>query len=226
MRTGDEGAEWLMAILNVNPTRMELSRLRKRLGTATRGQKLLKDKQDELVRQFILLVKKNQELRKKMDSSLQKGMKEYVLASSVIPDHVLEEAFSIPFNKVSLDVQTKSIMNTEVPVLNTMYQEDSDVDDFSYGFVSTTSELDLSLDYLDSMLPLMLQLAEIEKTCQLIAKEIETTKRRVNALEYLTIPNLTETIAHIENTLDENERGNVTRLMKVIDILEMEDEFE
>ena len=203
-----------MAILNVNPTRMELSRLRKRLGTATRGHKLLKDKQDELVRQFILLVKKNQELRKKMDSSLQKGMKEYVLASSVIPDHVLEEAFSIPFNKVSLDVQTKSIMNTEVPVLNTMYQEDSDVDDFSYGFVSTTSELDLSLDYLDSMLPLMLQLAEIEKTCQLIAKEIETTKRRVNALEYLTIPNLTETIAHIENTLDENERGNVTRLMK------------
>ena len=111
-------------------------------------------------------------------------------------------------------------------VLNTMYQEDSDVDDFSYGFVSTTSELDLSLDYLDSMLPLMLQLAEIEKTCQLIAKEIETTKRRVNALEYLTIPNLTETIAHIENTLDENERGNVTRLMKVIDILVMEDEFE
>ena len=215
-----------MAILNVNPTRMELSRLRKRLGTATRGHKLLKDKQDELVRQFILLVKKNQELRKKMDSSLQKGMKEYVLASSVIPDHVLEEAFSIPFNKVSLDVQTKSIMNTEVPVLNTMYREDSDVDDFSYGFVSTTSELDLSLDYLGSILPLMLQLAEIEKTCQLIAKEIETTKRRVNALEYLTIPNLTETIAHIENTLDENERGNVTRLMKVIDILEMEDEFE
>lgn len=215
-----------MAILNVNPTRMELSRLRKRLGTATRGHKLLKDKQDELVRQFILLVKKNQELRKKMDSSLQKGMKEYVLASSVIPDHVLEEAFSIPFNKVSLDVQTKSIMNTEVPVLNTMYQEDSDVDDFSYGFVSTTSELDISLDYLGSILPLMLQLAEIEKTCQLIAKEIETTKRRVNALEYLTIPNLTETIAHIENTLDENERGNVTRLMKVIDILEMEDEFE
>ena len=215
-----------MAILNVNPTRMELSRLRKRLGTATRGHKLLKDKQDELVRQFILLVKKNQELRKKMDSSLQKGMKEYVLASSVIPDHVLEEAFSIPFNKVSLDVQTKSIMNTEVPVLNTMYQEDSDVDDFSYGFVSTTSELDLSLDYLGSILPLMLQLAEIEKTCQLIAKEIETTKRRVNALEYLTIPNLTETIAHIENTLDENERGNVTRLMKVIEILEMEDEFE
>ena len=215
-----------MAILNVNPTRMELSRLRKRLGTATRGHKLLKDKQDELVRQFILLVKKNQELRKKMDSSLQKGMKEYVLASSVIPDHVLEEAFSIPFNKVSLDVQTKSIMNTEVPVLNTMYQEDSDVDDFSYGFVSTTSELDLSLDYLGSILPLMLQLAEIEKTCQLIAKEIETTKRRVNALEYLNIPNLTETIAYIENTLDENERGNVTRLMKVIDILEMEDEFE
>lgn len=213
-----------MAILNVNPTRMELSRLRKRLGTATRGHKLLKDKQDELVRQFIILVKKNQTLRKKMEEALQGGMKEYVLASSIIPDHVLEEAFSIPMNTVSLDIQTKSIMNTEVPVLNTMYQEDSDVDAFSYGFVTTTSELDLSLSHLDSILPLMLQLAEIEKTCQLIAKEIESTKRRVNALEYLTIPNLTDTIHYIENTLDENERGNVTRLMKVIDILEMEEE--
>ncbi|MHC5269391.1 V-type ATP synthase subunit D [Enterococcus sp. LJL98] len=213
-----------MAILNVNPTRMELSRLRKRLGTATRGHKLLKDKLDELVRQFITLVKRNQALRREMEKALQDGMEKYVLASSVIPDHVLEEAFSIPMNQVSLDVQTKSIMNTEVPVLNTMYQEESDVDDFSYGFVTTTSELDLSLSYLDAILPQMLQLAEIEKTCQLIAKEIESTKRRVNALEYLTIPNLTETIAYIESTLDENERGNVTRLMKVIDILEMEEE--
>ena len=213
-----------MAILNVNPTRMELSRLRKRLGTATRGHKLLKDKQDELVRQFITLVKRNQKLRREMEGALQAGMEKYVLASSLIPDHVLEEAFAIPMNTMSIDVQTKSIMNTEVPVLNSMYQEDSDVDAFSYGFVTTTSELDLSLSHLDSILPLMLQLAEIEKTCQLIAKEIESTKRRVNALEYLTIPNLTETITYIENTLDENERGNVTRLMKVIDILEMEEE--
>lgn len=213
-----------MAILNVNPTRMELSRLRKRLTTATRGHKLLKDKQDELVRQFIDLVKKNQSLRKKMEESLEKGMQEYVLASSSIADHVLQEIFTIPLNTISLDVQSKSIMNTEVPVFNTMYKEESDVDELSYGFFTTTSELDLSLSHLDSIVPLMMQLAEIEKTCQLIANEIEVTKRRVNALEYLTIPNLTDTIQYIQNTLDENERGNVTRLMKVIDILEMEEE--
>ncbi|MBM7710311.1 V-type ATP synthase subunit D [Enterococcus lemanii] len=213
-----------MAILNVNPTRMELSRLRKRLTTATRGHKLLKDKQDELVRQFIDLVKKNQSLRKKMEESLEKGMQEYVLASSSIADHVLQEIFTIPLNTISLDVQSKSIMNTEVPVFNTMYKEESDVDELSYGFFTTTSELDLSLSHLDSIVPLMMQLAEIEKTCQLIANEIEVTKRRVNALEYLTIPNLTDTIEYIQNTLDENERGNVTRLMKVIDILEMEEE--
>ncbi|NLM67909.1 MAG: V-type ATP synthase subunit D [Enterococcus sp.] len=213
-----------MAILNVNPTRMELSRLRKRLTTATRGHKLLKDKQDELVRQFIDLVKKNQSLRKKMEESLEKSMQEYVLASSSIADHVLQEIFTIPLNTISLDVQSKSIMNTEVPVFNTMYKEESDVDELSYGFFTTTSELDLSLSHLDSIVPLMMQLAEIEKTCQLIANEIEVTKRRVNALEYLTIPNLTDTIQYIQNTLDENERGNVTRLMKVIDILEMEEE--
>lgn len=213
-----------MAILNVTPTRMELSRLRKRLGTATRGHKLLKDKQDELVRQFIQMVKKNQTLRKEMEQALHQGMEGYVLASSSIPDHVLQEAFAIPLNTVSLDVQSKSIMNTEVPVLNTMFKEETDVDDFSYGFMSTTSELDVSLGHLESILPLMLQLAETEKTCQLIGKEIESTKRRVNALEYLTIPNLTDTIQYIENTLDENERGNVTRLMKVIDILEAEAE--
>ena len=213
-----------MAILNVNPTRMELSRLRKRLTTATRGHKLLKDKQDELVRQFIDLVKKNQSLRKKMEESLEKGMQEYVLASSSIADHVLQEIFTIPLNTISLDVQSKSIMNTEVPVFNTMYKEESNVDELSYGFFTTTSELDLSLSHLDSIVPLMMQLAEIEKTCQLIANEIEVTKRRVNALEYLTIPNLTDTIQYIQNTLDVNERGNVTRLMKVIDILEMEEE--
>ena len=208
-----------MAILNVNPTRMELSRLKKRLTTATRGHKLLKDKQDELVRQFIQLVKKNQELRKKMETALQAGMEEYVLASSSIPDVVLQEAFMIPLNKVTLDVQSRTIMNMDVPVLNPVYEEESSDDDFSYGFVSTTSELDLSLSHLDQMLPVILQLAEIEKTCQLMANEIERTRRRVNALEYMTIPKLTETIQYIESNLAEDERATLTRLMKVTDII-------
>jgi len=207
-----------MAIMNVNPTRMELSRLCKRLTTATRGHKLLKDKQDELVRQFIQLVKKNQKLRQQMESALQAGMEEYVLASSSIPDVILQEAFMIPLNKVTLDVQSRTVMNMEVPVLNPVYEEESS-DDFSYGFVSTTSELDLSLSHLDQILPVMLQLAEIEKTCQLMANEIERTRRRVNALEYMTIPKLTETIQYIESNLAEDERATLTRLMKVTDII-------
>ncbi len=211
-----------MAIMNVNPTRMELSRLRRRLTTATRGHKLLKDKQDELVRQFITLVRENQTLRQKMEVAVQEGMERYVLASSSIADNILQEAFAIPLNKLSLDVQSKTIMNMEVPVLNGVYEEEEDEESFSYGFMSTTSELDLSLDHLESILPLMLQLAEIEKTCQLLADEIERTRRRVNALEYMTIPNLTETIAYIERTLAESERSNLTRLMKVIDVIEGE----
>ena len=211
-----------MAIMNVNPTRMELSRLRRRLTTATRGHKLLKDKQDELVRQFITLVRENQTLRQKMEVAVQEGMERYVLASSSIADNILQEAFAIPLNNLSLDVQSKTIMNMEVPVLNGVYEEEEDEESFSYGFMSTTSELDLSLDHLESILPLMLQLAEIEKTCQLLADEIERTRRRVNALEYMTIPNLTETIAYIERTLAESERSNLTRLMKVIDVIEGE----
>ncbi|HIY57666.1 MAG TPA: V-type ATP synthase subunit D [Candidatus Tetragenococcus pullicola] len=208
-----------MAVLNVNPTRMELSRLKKRLVTASRGHKLLKDKQDELVRQFVDLSKENQRLRKKVEDILQKGMEDYVLASSSIPDHVLQEAFAVPLNTVSLDVQDKNIMNMEVPVLNEAYAEDTYENTFTYGFMSTTSELDRSLQQLDSILPMMLKLAEIEKTCQLMANEIERTRRRVNALEYMTIPNLTETITYIERNLDESERANLTRLMKTIDII-------
>ena len=209
-----------MARLNVNPTRMELSQLKQRLDTATRGHKLLKDKQDELVRQFVDLSKENQSLRKKMEEILQKGMADYVLAASSIPDHVLQEVFAIPLNTVTLDVQDKTIMNMEVPVLNENFLVDPREASFSYGFVSTTSELDRALQQLESILPMMLKLAEVEKTCQLMANEIERTRRRVNALEYMTIPNLTETITYIERTLDESERANLTRLMKTIDIIE------
>lgn len=212
-----------MTILNVTPTRMELSRLKKRLTTASRGHKLLKDKQNELVRQFTLMVKENQKLRQKMENILQQSMAEYVLASSSIPEHVLQEVFAIRLHQISLDVQSKTIMNMEVPVLNEIYEEELAKDRFSYGFVATTSELDQSLSQLDSILPLMLKLAEVEKTCQMMATEIESTRRRVNALEYTTIPQLTETISFIERTLGESERSNLTRLMKAIDVIEADD---
>jgi len=212
-----------MAIMNVNPTRMEMNRLQRRLSTASRGHKLLKDKQDELVRQFTKLVKQNQDLRKKMEETLQKGMEDYVLASSRTPDYVLGEAFAIPLDKITLDVQSKNVMNIEMPVLNEIYDDEKSEDRFSYGFMSTTSELDLALNNLSSILPIMLKLAEIEKSCQMMADEIERTRRRVNALEYKMIPQLEDTIAYIEKTLDESERATLTRLMKSIDVIESED---
>lgn len=212
-----------MAIMNVNPTRMEMNRLQKRLSTATRGHKLLKDKQDELVRQFTKLVKQNQDLRKEMEETLQKGMQDYVLASSSIADYVLEEAFAIPLDKITLDVQSKTVMNIEMPVLNEIYDDEQSEDRFSYGFMATTSELDLALNHLSAILPKMLKLAEIEKSCQMMADEIERTRRRVNALEYMMIPQLEETIDYIERTLDESERATLTRLMKSIDVIEAED---
>ena len=208
-----------MARLNVNPTRMELSRLNKKLDTAERGHKLLKDKLDELVRQFILLVKKNQLTRKKMEDTLQIAMFDYVMASSSMSDAVLEEVFAIPMNEISLDVQTKTIMNIDVPIFHTIYAEENDENLFSYGFMSTTSELDVSLNKLSSVLPIMLDLAEIEKTCQLLAEEIERTRRRVNALEFMTIPQLNETIDYIKMKLAENERDVITRMLKIKDIV-------
>jgi H(+)-transporting ATP synthase, vacuolar type, subunit D len=208
-----------MARLNVNPTRMELSRLNKKLDTAERGHKLLKDKLDELVRQFILLVKKNQLTRKKMEDTLQIAMFDYVMASSSMSDAVLEEVFAIPMNEISLDVQTKTIMNIDVPIFHTIYAEENDENLFSYGFMSTTSELDVSLNKLSSVLPVMLDLAEIEKTCQLLAEEIERTRRRVNALEFMTIPQLNETIDYIKMKLAENERDVITRMLKIKDIV-------
>lgn len=209
--------------MNVNPTRMEMSRLQGRLSTATRGHKLLKDKQDELVRQFTKLVKQNQQLRKEMEETLQKGMEDYVLASSRTADYVLGEAFAIPLDRITLDVQSRNVMNIEAPVLNAIYDDEKSEDRFSYGFMATTSELDLALNNLSSILPKMLKLAEVEKSCQMMADEIERTRRRVNALEYKMIPNLEETIDYIERTLDESERATLTRLMKSIDVIEAED---
>ncbi len=202
---------------------MEMNRLQTRLSTATRGHKLLKDKQDELVRQFTKLVKQNQDLRKEMEETLQKGMQDYVLASSSMADYVLEEAFAIPLDKITLDVQSRTVMNIEMPVLNEIYDDEQSEDRFSYGFMATTSELDLALNHLSSILPKMLKLAEIEKSCQMMADEIERTRRRVNALEYMMIPQLEETIDYIERTLDESERATLTRLMKSIDVIEAED---
>ena len=199
----------------VNPTRMELSRLRKQLTTAKRGHKLLKDKQDELMRQFIELIKQNNLLRKEVETQLHRAMKAFRLANATINEKYIEEMFILPVTEVSLDVSTKNIMSVEVPVMQFDYDDVVMQAPIEYGFVNSNVPLDLAMGRFTDVLPKLLSLTEIEKTCQLLADEIERTLRRVTALEYLTIPELEETIYGIKMRLEENERANVTRMIKV-----------
>ena len=210
-----------MAKLNVNPTRMELTKLKKRLQTSTRSHKLLKDKQDELMRQFIILVKENNKLRKEVEEKLQSSLKDFVMARAVMSSEFLEEAIAYPKEHISVEVAEKNIMSVSVPVMNFKRQLEGDEGSiYPYGFANTSSELDDTLSKLYGILPQLLKLAEVEKACQLMADEIEKTRRRVNALEYRTIPDLEETIKYIRMRLDENERASITRLMKVKNMIE------
>lgn len=204
-----------MAKLNVNPTRMELTRLKKQLTTAARGHKLLKDKQDELMRRFILLIKKNNVLRSEVEEELQSAMGAFVLADAMLNDKYIDELLAVPKEKVDLDVIEKDVMSVKVPVMNFQHDTNLSDDPLEYGFLNSNEELDQSIDRFTGILPKLLELTEIEKTCQLMAKEIEKTRRRVNALEYMTIPQLEETIYFIKMKLEENERAEVTRMIKV-----------
>jgi V/A-type H+-transporting ATPase subunit D len=200
---------------------MELSKLKKRLATSSRSHKLLKDKQDELMRQFINLVKYNNKLRKEVEDNLQGSLKDFVMASAVMSSEFLEEAIIYPKEKISVEVGEKNVMSVSVPVMNFKRQLEGDEGSiYPYGFANTSSELDDTLSKLYGILPQLLELAEVEKSCQLMADEIESTRRRVNALEYMTIPQLQETIKYIRMRLDENERSATTRLMKVKSMIE------
>ncbi|MGL5823112.1 MAG: V-type ATP synthase subunit D [Sarcina sp.] len=207
--------------LNVNPTRMELSKLKKRLVTATRGHKLLKDKQDELVRQFIELVKFNNQLRQDVENELGGSLKDFVMARAGMSSEFLEEAISYPKDNIKVEVSNKNIMSVNVPMMNFKRELEGDEGSiYPYGFANTSAELDDAIGKLYTILPKLLELAEVEKSCQLMADEIEKTRRRVNALEYMTIPQLKETIRFIRMKLDENERSALTRLMKVKSIIQ------
>ncbi len=204
-----------MAKLNVNPTRMELARLQKQLKTAQRGHKLLKDKQDELMRRFILLVKQNNTMRQEVEGLMESAMRAFRLASATINSAFIEELFILPAAHVELELDQKNIMSVEVPVMNFSYDKSFVDTPLEYGYLNSNVPLDNSIDRFTSVLPKLLELTEIEKTCQLMAGEIEKTRRRVNALEYMTIPELQETIYFIKMKLEENERAEVTRMIKV-----------
>lgn len=202
-----------MARLNVNPTRMELKKLKARLSTAVRGHKLLKDKSDEMVRRFTVIIRENKRLRDEVEEELSDILKQFSVARSVTPGYVAETAFSMPAVAVQADCRTQSIMGVEVPMISLL--EEKHTDGLPYSFTEITSEADYSVERVSALLPRLIRLAEIEKAVRLLADEIERNKRRVNALEYIMIPQLEETIKYIRDKLDENERAAIVRLMKV-----------
>ena len=208
-----------MAQLNVNPTRMELTRLKKSLATATRGHKLLKDKRDELMRQFLDIVRENKRLRESVEKKLEKANKYMAVAGSVMQKEALVSALMMPKQGVNLKVSTKNIMSVDIPAYEIKTNTASGSDIFSYGFVNTSGDLDKAISLFSETLEDMLKLAEYEKSAQLLASEIEKTRRRVNALEYVMIPNYQDTIKYISMKLDEMERSNNTRLLKIKDMM-------
>lgn len=205
-------------VLNVNPTRMELGKLKKRLVTARRGHKLLKDKCDELMKTFLESVRENKELRIKVEKAVADVHASFTVASALTSDEILEESLIYPKNEGELSVSTRNIMSVNVPEYSFKMKKETD-GLYGYGFAFTTGELDNAVEELNGILPDLLKLAEVEKRSQMLAEEIEKTRRRVNALEYTMIPQLTATIKVITMKLGENERGNLTRLMKVKDMM-------
>lgn len=208
-----------MAGTQVNPTRMELTRLKKKLATATRGHKLLKDKRDELMRQFLDKVRENKRLRERVEEGIKAANKNFLLARAGMQDQVLNTALLAPKQRVSLESEAENVMSVEIPKFTFKTRTPDQNDIFSYGFAFTSSDLDGAVQSLADVFPDMLALAECEKGCQLMAVEIEKTRRRVNALEHVMIPELQENIKYISMKLDENERSTQIRLMKVKDMM-------
>lgn len=208
-----------MANITVSPTRMELTRLKGKLRTAQRGHKLLKDKRDELMKQFLDTVREVRALRAEVEEDLMTVHKSFTVASALMSSEALEQALLYPKQSVELTMSFKNIMSVNVPVYDFQTKTKSDSDIYPYGFAATSGELDTAVDALGKVFQKMLKLAEIEKSAQLMAEEIEKTRRRVNALEYVMIPNTQDAIRYITMKLDENDRATTTRLMKVKDMI-------
>ena len=208
-----------MSAKHVNPTRMELTRLKKKLVTDTRGYKLLKDKRDELMRQFLEMVRENKALREKVEAGIKEANQNFVLARAGMSQEALNVALMAPKQEVYLEAETKNVMSVEIPVFKSSTRTPDPNDIYSYGFAFTSGDLDDAVKKLADLLPDLLKLAECEKSCQLMAAEIEKTRRRVNALEHVVIPETRQNIRYITMKLDENERSSQTRLMKVKDMM-------
>ena len=208
-----------MPSTTINPTRMELTRLKGRLRTAQRGHKLLKDKRDELMKQFMEVVRENRALRRRVEEQLMRAQSSFTVAAAVMSPEMLEQSLLYPKQSVELDMSFQNIMSVDVPHYHFKTKSQDPGEVYTYGIAQTRGELDAAVDAMSQVFADMLKLAEVEKTSQLLAQEIEKTRRRVNALEYVKIPQMEESIKYITMKLDENERANTIRLMKVKDML-------
>ena len=206
-----------MAALQVKPTRMELSNLKKKKKFAVRGHKLMKDKRDVMVRRFIIYVRRNKELREQVEEKLGQAMQSFVLARAGMGNADIEEALCYPARPAKITVGTQQVLGVQAPKLDLVAS--TDAIELPYGMANTSAELDGAVKQFSELLPLLIELAEVEKICNRLADEIEKTRRRVNALEYVMIPQFDEAIRAITMKLDENERGNLTRLMKTKEML-------
>lgn len=207
-----------MASTRVNPTRMELTRQKKKLMSATRGHKLLKDKRDELVRQFMDMIKENMRLRLKVEEGLKRANREFAVARAGMSEEVLNTALMANNKSLEIKQDYKNIMSIDIPQFRAK-TEIGGRDIYSYGYAFTAGDLDDAVYSLSNVFSDMIKLAEIEKSCQLMASEIEKTRRRVNALEHVIIPQALDNIKYITMKLDENERSTQIRLMKVKDMM-------
>ena len=208
-----------MASTQVNPTRMELTRLKKKLGTAIKGHRLLKDKRDGLMREFLDMVRVNMERREKVEQEIKAADLNFVLAKSTMSEETLQDALMAPKQEVQLSVDKRNVMSVDIPVFDYTTRTADANDIYSYGFAFTSADLDDAVGSLAAVFPDMLKLAEVEKSCQLMAAEIEKTRRRVNALEHVIIPETQQGIRYITRKLDENERSTQVRLMKAKDMM-------
>lgn len=208
-----------MPAINVNPTRQELTRLKTRLRTSIRGHKLLKDKRDELMKQFMDVVRENRALRKRVEEGLMRAHGSFTVASALMSTEMLEQALLYPKQSVELDMTFQNVMSVDVPRYHFKTTGQNAGEVYPYGFAQTSGELDDALQALNRVYSDLLELAQAEKTVQLLAQDIERTRRRVNALEYVVIPENQRNIRYITMKLEENERGNTTRLMKVKDMV-------
>ena len=203
---------------------MVLNQLKGRLKTARRGHKLLKDKRDELMRQFMDVVRLNKQLRTRVEEGLTEAFASLQVASSIMSPEMLEQALLYPRQSVELEMKFKNIMSVNVPLYSFTTKSSDPAEIYPYGFAQTSGELDAALENMAKVFQDMLELAQVEKTMQLLAEEIEKTRRRVNALEYVMIPQFDEAIHDIQMKLEENERGNTSRLMKTKEMLAKEAE--